>query len=724
MLQRLADKVRKSSIRARILAGFFLIVVTFAGASLVAVEQMRRIREDLRLVHGGYLALTRLVTQVRAHQELKDDALKRAVAEPDAGARRPLLTYAQSFYPRVIRDRLQKATALAQSLRNQGLSPQDDNFMKGVIEQVQRASARHDETNLAASAVLAAISRADEKQPEAPGPVPEEPPRDDESVVDGGALADAGVRLTDTSVPTTNLERPLDDDVLGRGQIPLDIVSNYRGATERFSREVSALSLKLEGKIAGAILQAERNERDAYERVVLLSLLALGVGAGILLAINRAMRPIRLLLESARALARGSRNVEVEIDSHDEIGALATEFNSMARALFEREQAVARQNDDLKRLKNFSDDVIRSVRVGIVVVDEEGRVRAANPAARSVFRLALVDVEGRPLRDLQLPDPLPTLLDALEQAQETGEIAMFPLQKIGDKIVDVSLIPVRDKSGVSSRDVLLLGEDVTAREETRERLVQSERLAAIGRLAAQITHEIRNPLSSVALNIDLLGDDVSSLPASRQEEAASILKAVGDEVDRLTQITEGYLRFARLPAPSQVPGDVGDVLADLAAFSQGEAASKGVMVELAVDDQLPPIAFDGARLRQALLNLLLNAFEAAQKGGTVRLKAMATKTGARLSVEDTGPGVPEDIREQLFEPFFTTKENGTGLGLTLTREVVMEHGGALHVDASPLGGAAFHIDLVASKGKASTSPLFVDDDEGGEDEVAGSSDLL
>lgn len=712
MLQRLAEKVRKSSIRARILAGFFLIVVTFAGASLVAVEQMHRIREDLRLVHGGYLALTRLVTQVRAHQELKDDALKRAVAEPDAQARRPLLTYAQSFYPRVIRDRLQKATALAQSLRNQGLSPQDDAFMRGVIEQVQQASTRHDETNRAAAAVLAAISTPDAPEP----PTAPEPPNDagdegDPSAVDGGPSLDGGQSAQDTSAAATNLERTLEDDVLGRGKIPPEIVAEYRGATERFSREVSALSLKLEGKIAGAILQAERNERDAYERVVLLSLLALGVGAGILLAINRAMRPIRLLLESARALARGSRNVVVEIDSHDEIGALATEFNSMARALGEREQAVARQNDDLKRLKNFSDDVIRSVRVGIVVVDEEGRVRAANPAARSVFRLALVDVEGRPLRDLQLPDPLPTLLDALEQAQETGEVAMFPLQKIGDKIVDVSLIPVRDKSGVSSRDVLLLGEDVTAREETRERLVQSERLAAIGRLAAQITHEIRNPLSSVALNIDLLGDDVSSLPPARQEEAAAILKAVGDEVDRLTQITEGYLRFARLPAPSQVPGDVGDVLADLAAFSQGEAASKGVMVELAVDDQLPPIAFDGARLRQALLNLLLNAFEAAQKGGTVRLKAMATKTGARLSVEDTGPGVPEDIREQLFEPFFTTKENGTGLGLTLTREVVMEHGGELHVDKSPLGGAAFHIDLVATKAPSEAAPLFMDDDD-------------
>jgi two-component system, NtrC family, sensor kinase len=241
----------------------------------------------------------------------------------------------------------------------------------------------------------------------------------------------------------------------------------------------------------------------------------------------------------------------------------------------------------------------------------------------------------------------------------------------------------------------VLGEDVTSREETRERLLQSERLAAIGRLAAQITHEIRNPLSSVALNIELLGDDLVHLPVERQKEAGSILGAVGKEVDRLTQITEGYLRFAKLPAPRKIAGDVGDLLADIVAFTQADAAKAGVMLELHVEPDLPPVPHDPARLRQAVLNLLRNGVEAAGRGGTVRVGARVSPSGkgARVSVEDTGPGVPDDVKARLFQPFFTTKPQGTGLGLMLAREIVLEHKGELEVETSPLGGASFTIEL-------------------------------
>ena len=445
------------------------------------------------------------------------------------------------------------------------------------------------------------------------------------------------------------------------------------------------------------MLRAEHDERSAAWAVIVISVTAALVGGAILWMMIRALRPLRQLVESARAIGRGSLDVEVAPSgAADEVGALAREFNAMARALRDREGVLAARSDELIRLTGFAENVIRSVRVGIVVVDAAGRVRTLNPAARSVFHLPLVDVDGRPLAELVSAGPLHRVLGELTAVRASGEVRTFPLLALDERMVDVALVPIRDRAGTSLDDVLLLGEDVTAREETRDRLLQSERLAAIGRLAAQITHEIRNPLSSVALNIELLDDDVAFLPTERQAEARAILQAVLKEVERLTQITEGYLRFARLPAPRRVAGDVGDLLADIAAFTQTESGKRGVMLELNVDKGIPEVPHDPPRLRQALVNLLRNAVEAAGSGGTVRLaaeKSARVAGGVRLTVEDSGPGVPADVRKRLFEPFFTTKPSGTGLGLLLTREIVSEHKGELTLTTSKLGGAAFHIEL-------------------------------
>lgn len=633
----------RAGLSTRIFAGFVALLLVFAGASLLSVRRMHLIREDLVLIHKGYLAMGRSATQLRTLQEAKNAYVDRALAAQDESVRRQLVAYAREFYPKAIRDRLDELESTASNLQGSGRDD-DQQFLVQLLAQLQNARTLHESYDEATSRLLQAAA--------------------------------------------TNADiAPLLDD------------HDDRGAA--FSRELRALSVSLDGRVSAAVLRAERDERSAAFNVVVLSVVAALIGAAILAMMIRALRPLRVLVESAQAIGRGSLDVQVPLDAsggNDEVGQLAREFNAMARALKDREAVLAARSSELLRLTGFAENVIRSVRVGIIVVDESGRVRTLNPAARSVFQLPLVDVDGRPLADLvdpALKAALTPMLDAIDIVRGKGEMSSFPLLQLGERVVDVILVPIRDRAGASLADVLVLGEDVTSREETRERLLQSERLAAIGRLAAQITHEIRNPLSSVALNIELLGDDIVHLPAERQKEAGSILAAVGKEVDRLTQITEGYLRFAKLPAPRKIAGDVGDLLADIVAFTQADAAKAGVMLELQVEPDLPPVPHDPARLRQAVLNLLRNGVEAAGRGGTVRLGARVSPSGkgARVSVEDTGPGVPEDVKARLFQPFFTTKPQGTGLGLMLAREIVLEHKGELEVERSPLGGASFTIEL-------------------------------
>ena len=217
-----------------------------------------------------------------------------------------------------------------------------------------------------------------------------------------------------------------------------------------------------------------------------------------------------------------------------------------------------------------------------------------------------------------------------------------------------------------------------ALEEREQALIRSERLAATGRIAAQITHEIRNPLSSIGLNAELLADELSSSP-----DAERLLAAISREVDRLTEITEQYLRFARLPQPKLEPEDLGVILRQLADFSREECARQ--KVELEVHAEAAPAMADENQMRQALLNLIRNAREAMPSGGRIVVSSGIEGAHAVVRVRDSGPGIPDQARARIFEPFFSTKEGGTGLGLALTQQIVAQHGGRIEIDSSAEG---------------------------------------
>ena len=236
-------------------------------------------------------------------------------------------------------------------------------------------------------------------------------------------------------------------------------------------------------------------------------------------------------------------------------------------------------------------------------------------------------------------------------------------------------------------------------EERERELVRSERLAAVGKMAAMITHEVRNPLSSIALNTELLGDELDKLGETDSAEARALCKAITDEVDRLTAITEEYLAFARLPKPRLQPESMNAVVDSLATFVREDLAARQVALEVALEDDLPRAMADEAQIRQSLLNLVRNAAEALAGRGGGRV-TLATRSGGdgrvEIEVADDGPGIPADARTRLFDPFFSTKEGGTGLGLALTHQIVKDHGGDIRVGTGPEGGAAFVVSLPAA----------------------------
>ena len=233
--------------------------------------------------------------------------------------------------------------------------------------------------------------------------------------------------------------------------------------------------------------------------------------------------------------------------------------------------------------------------------------------------------------------------------------------------------------------------------------LSNERLAAIGKMAAHVTHEIRNPLSAMGLNIEMLEEEIVEDGAARPE-VKNLLAAIHREVQRLEHLSEEYLRVARLPQPRMEADDVAAAVREIVTFARPEIELAGSRVDLTVEDDLRPALFDEAQLRQALLNLLRNAREAMPGGGVIEVRVAAEGMSVVVDVADRGGGIPEDIRARVFDPFFSTKGEGTGLGLAITRHILEAHGGSVTCEPRAGGGTAFRLALPIAPAKSARLP--------------------
>ena len=231
---------------------------------------------------------------------------------------------------------------------------------------------------------------------------------------------------------------------------------------------------------------------------------------------------------------------------------------------------------------------------------------------------------------------------------------------------------------------------VSAIARASEQLLASERLATIGKMAAHVTHEIRNPLSSMALNVELLEEELGEGAA----EERALLRAIKNEVERLTALSGQYLSMARRHPPALEYENLGQLATEACEFVRRDLERHGVKVQLEVEEGLPNVPVDEAQIKQALYNLIRNAREAMPSGGSVTVSVRSVgSNGVDITVDDEGGGIDEKTRAKLFEPFFTTKGRGTGLGLAITRQIVEAHSGRIACEPRSPRGTRFVIHL-------------------------------
>ena len=245
--------------------------------------------------------------------------------------------------------------------------------------------------------------------------------------------------------------------------------------------------------------------------------------------------------------------------------------------------------------------------------------------------------------------------------------------------------------------MLIMIRDITQQRELEERVIASEKLATIGRMASYIAHEIKNPLSSVNLNLELLADEIAEYDVSSKDESTELLNSIQEELDRLTSNVDEYLRFARLPKLHLYLGDINITLGSLLQLIGPELAQHGIKVDHDWDYDIPPVRIDTQNLRSVFLNLIRNAREAMTSGGILRVSTEHSDDAVLIHVLDSGHGISEDELQSIFEPFYTTKASGTGLGLPYAQQIIHQHGGSIRCTSVLGEGTRFTISIPSAQ---------------------------
>jgi len=345
-------------------------------------------------------------------------------------------------------------------------------------------------------------------------------------------------------------------------------------------------------------------------------------------------------------------------------------------------------------IRAFTGLLIARLPVGIIATDREGRVTTWNAATAAMTGIQKEQAFGR-LPDEVLPAELAGFfsqegsLDSLEE-NEQGKEKEISVTFAGRKqFLLCHVISVRNHESMYMGQVLLVS-NMTELKGLDKKMRENERLAAVGRMAAGVAHEVRNPLSSIkGLALLLKGKFVSD---SREGKTAELLI---QEVERMNRTISELLSFAR-PAPLNVRRtDLAELLDDEIRLVDSDARSRGIEIRLQFADGLLPVAADRDRIKQVFINIMLNGLQAMDSGGILFVTAENSELESTVvvTVKDTGCGIDEDSLNQIFYPYFTTKPGGTGIGLAISQKIVSDHGGAIRIDSVAGQGTTVTVEL-------------------------------
>ena len=373
-------------------------------------------------------------------------------------------------------------------------------------------------------------------------------------------------------------------------------------------------------------------------------------------------------------------------------------------------RSLQRKVDEYERLKDFSENIVESINVGILAADLEDRVESWNTQIERLTGITREAAVGRRLSELFPPD----LVEKFDQVRgDTGvknlyKFLLNPLaanaaaasgsvngnggSHIGQPVphtLNIAIAPLVSKD-LEQIGRIVIFDDVTDRDELERRLVQADKLSSIGLLAAGVAHEVNTPLAVISTYAQMLAKQISG-----DDQKSKLLEKIAKQTFRASEIVNSLLNFSRTSPTEFVEVDLNRVIRETLTLIEHQLQGASVQVEVNLDAGLPRVKANAGKLQQVFLNLFLNARDAMDRGGILAVRTSASEDTARIDVADTGQGIPAENLARIYDPFFTTKgaKKGTGLGLSVTYGIVREHGGTIEVDSQPGAGTRFHVEI-------------------------------
>ena len=342
----------------------------------------------------------------------------------------------------------------------------------------------------------------------------------------------------------------------------------------------------------------------------------------------------------------------------------------------------------------WSKHILSSSPFGIITLDAAGKILSLNNAAEKITGVSWDKCKNKPYGDIFAN--LPEIVDAIDKQVPNQEVT---IQKNGEKNIHLILSnsPIKDETGMELGSSIIL-QDITERKETAEHIQRISKLISLGQLAAGIAHEIRNPLSGISYVLDDIHDYVK-----KDEARRALIEKAAKEVDRLDGIVSGLLDFAQASRVDFSYNNLNTILNDAFLWIEKRCEDQGIEVIKEFGQDIPDIKLDPKKLKQAFLNIMINSLDAMKKTGTLKIitrgysgKGQKSKHQSKfieVIIEDCGSGIPIQDHHRIFDPFFTTKKEGSGLGLSLTHSIIMEHGGKISLESDDGKGTKFSIYL-------------------------------
>jgi signal transduction histidine kinase len=372
-------------------------------------------------------------------------------------------------------------------------------------------------------------------------------------------------------------------------------------------------------------------------------------------------------------------------------------------------RSLQRKVEEYERLKDFSENIVESINVGILAADLEDRVESWNSQIEQLTGVTRDEALGRKLCDL-FPAELTDQFDRVRGQTGIHHIYKFvlkpaatsiaaagngysnghpPRAKLGAATLNIAIAPLVSKDQEQIGRLIII-DDVTDRAELEQRLVQADKLTSIGLLAAGVAHEVNTPLAVISTYAQMLAKQVAE-----DSQKSMILEKIAKQTFRASEIVNSLLNFSRTSTTSFGAVNVNKVVHETLSLLEHQLTKSGIQIKTDMDPNLPAVHGNAGKLQQVFLNLILNARDAMSAGGSIELRSWAEGSGARVEVSDTGHGIAPENLHRIYDPFFTTKaaRKGTGLGLSVTYGIIQEHGGSIEVFNRRDGGATFRVEL-------------------------------